>query len=253
MESTQTATQTAAQAVTAQVATTVERARQSGGASSNAIYAMVARAWERFGNGQTANGTANQADGATAMQQVAVDVGCGTGGLRGYLPPTVTRYVGVDLLRYDGFPADAEFCQTDLDQYRIDLPAASADITVSVETIEHLENPRAFFRELVRLTKPGGWVAVTTPNQLSLLSLASVVLKGRFAAFGPREYPAHITALLEIDLRRIATECGLAEIFVCYSLQGRIVFTPWPFPRFLARLFPRRLSDNLLLAGRKPL
>lgn len=215
----------------------VARAQQTKGASNHAIYGMVARAWERLG----------------AEQAVAVDVGCGTGGLRAYLPASVTRYVGVDLLRYDGFPEDADFCQTDLDQYQIDLPAASADVAVSVETIEHLENPRAFMRELVRLTKPGGWVVVTTPNQLSLLSMASLVLKGHFSAFGVKEYPAHITALLEIDLKRIATECGLKDIFVAYSWQGRIVFTPWPFPGFLARMFPRRLSDNLLVAGRKVL
>ncbi|MEO6392917.1 MAG: methyltransferase domain-containing protein [Pyrinomonadaceae bacterium] len=213
----------------------VARAQQTMGASNQAIYALVAQAWERL----------------SIEQAVAVDVGCGTGGLRAFLPSSVARYVGVDLLRYDGFPEDADFCQTDLDQCEIDLPADSADVAVSVETIEHLENPRAFMRELVRLTKPGGWVVVTTPNQSSLLSLASLVIKGHFSAFGPKEYPAHLTALLEIDLIRIATECGLKDVFVTYSCQGRVVFTPWSFPRFLARLFPRRLSDNLLVAGRK--
>ena len=34
-------------------------------------------------------------------------------------------------------------------------------------TIEHLENPRAFCRELVRVLKPGGWLVLSTPNQLS--------------------------------------------------------------------------------------
>lgn len=75
--------------------------------------------------------------------------------------------------------------------------------------IEHLENPRAFIRVLVRLTKPGGWVFVTTPNQLSLLSQMTLMLKNQFNAFqeAPSLYPAHITALLEIDLIRITTEC----------------------------------------------
>ena len=63
------------------------------------------------------------------------------------------------------------------------LASGSADVVVAVETIEHLENPRAFMRELVRLTKSGGAVIVTTPNQLSLLSKMKLVLKNRFNAF----------------------------------------------------------------------
>jgi hypothetical protein len=64
-------------------------------------------------------------------------------------------------------------------------------------------------------------------------------------------YPAHLTALLEVDLQRIAAECGLADVAVEYTLQGRMVLTPWHYPRALAGLAPRLSSDNLLLAARK--
>jgi hypothetical protein len=64
-------------------------------------------------------------------------------------------------------------------------------------------------------------------------------------------YPAHLTPLLEIDLRRIAAEARLRELQIKYSLQGRLILTPWHYPRGLAQLFPRALSDNLLLIGRK--
>ena len=57
------------------------------------------------------------------------------------------------------------------------LPDGWADVVTALEVIEHLENPRAFCRELARVAKPGGWVVVTTPNQLSLLSLLSLVVK----------------------------------------------------------------------------
>jgi len=107
------------------------------------------------------------------------------------------------------------------------LPDGFADIVCSVETIEHLENPRAFVRELVRLVKPNGLVMVTTPNQLSLLSKLTLLIKNEFNAFqsSPDCYPTHITALLEIALIRIFQECGLNEIKVDYSNQGRIPFT----------------------------
>ena len=211
------------------------RAHQSLGISNAAIYSMVARALEeRHDSGG-----------------MIVDVGCGAGNLRPFVHAHFTRYVGVDVVRYESFPADAEFNQVNLDTDKLPLPDASADVVASVETIEHLENPRAFMRELVRLAKPGGWVIVTTPNQLSLLSLFSLAVKHRFAAFQDVDYPAHITALLEVDLRRIAVECGLSDVDVAYSYQGRLMLTPWHYPKFLARLFPRWLSDNLLLIGRK--
>ena len=212
-----------------------ERARQSLGRSETAIYEMVARALKEHG---AAGGT-------------LVDVGCGTGNLRSFVRAAFAHYVGVDVLRYDGFPGEAEFRLVDLDTGRAPLPDNYADAVAAIETIEHLENPRAFMRELVRLCRPGGWVMVTTPNQLSLLSLLTLLFKKRFSAFQDIHYPAHLTALLEIDLMRIASECGLSEVNIVYSYQGRLVLTPWHYPAFLAQIFPRALSDNLMLIGRK--
>jgi 2-polyprenyl-3-methyl-5-hydroxy-6-metoxy-1,4-benzoquinol methylase len=221
------------------------RAKQSQGASNHAIYEMVARAIA----------------GRHSGGGVLVDVGCGAGNLWSYVcPRKVTlqefrfdRYIGVDTVRYDGFPANAEFIPHDLEAGKIALPDAFADVVCAVETIEHLENPRAFVRELVRLTKPGGWVIVTTPNQLSLLSKMTLVLKNQFNAFqeAPGLYPAHLTALLEIDLIRIFTECGLTDIKIDFTNQGRIPFTPWHWPKsfdFRGRAF----SDNVLCIGLKP-
>lgn len=213
------------------------RARQSQGASSNAIYEMVARAIaERHPGGG-----------------VLVDVGCGAGNLLPFVGHQCDRYIGVDAVRYDGFPAEGEFIPLDLDAAKAPLPDASADVVCAVETIEHLENPRAFMRELVRLTKPGGLAIVTTPNQLSLLSKLTLVLKNQFNAFqeAPGLYPAHITALLEIDLIRIARECGLTDIKTDFSNQGRLPFTPLHWSKILG-FQGRTFSDNVLCVGMKP-
>jgi SAM-dependent methyltransferase len=217
------------------IARVEERARQSLGTSDRAIYQMVVDAL-----------TARHAGGGAV-----IDVGCGVGQLAPFVRPLFDRYVGVDVLRYDGFPEDAEFHQVDLDTGRVPLPDGSGDVVVAVETIEHLENPRAFVRELVRLTRPGGWTAVTTPNQLSLLSRATLVVKGEFNAFQDGSYPAHLSALLEVDLRRIARECGLVDVAVEYSQHGRVPLTARRYPRLVARRFPRALSDNVLLIGRR--
>ncbi len=212
------------------------RARQSLGSSGDPVYQMVATtlAQRHTGGG------------------VLVDVGCGQGKLWSFVSDRFDRYVGIDAVRYPGLPPQTEFIALDLNTTKVPLPQDFADVVCAVEIIEHLENPRAFVRELVGLTKPGGLVIVTTPNQLSLLSKFTLIWKNQFNAFqqAPGLYPAHITALLEIDLFRIYTECKITEIQIQYSNHGRIPFTSWHWPENLG-FRGRAFSDNILCVGRK--
>lgn len=209
------------------------RARLSLGASAEPIYrTVVALLAEREVNG------------------VLIDVGCGTGNLWRALGPRFSRYVGTDVVRYEGFPRDGEFHPIDIATGRVPLGDGTGDVVTAVETIEHVENPRAFARELTRLCRPGQWIVITTPNQLSLLSKLTLVLRHEFNAFRAGSYPAHLTALLEVDLRRIAGECGWTNVTVRYTGDGRIPGTSWHYPRWVSRLFPRALSDNVALIAR---
>ena len=209
------------------------RARASLGRANEAIHALIVRLL-----------AARHASGTLA------DVGCGTGDLARALGPRFERILGVDAVRYDGLPSNVCFTPADLDA-RLPIADSAVDVAAAVEVIEHLENPRAFVRELTRIVRPGGWIAITTPNQLSALSLLTLAVKGRFSAFQERDYPAHRTALLEIDLRRIASECGLEEVEVAYTLQGRVPLTARHYPAAVAALMPRALSDNLAMIGRR--
>jgi 2-polyprenyl-3-methyl-5-hydroxy-6-metoxy-1,4-benzoquinol methylase len=211
------------------------RARQSLGSSSDAIHRMVARA------------VATHAPRAARL----VDVGCGRGDLWAALQPITASYSGLDAVFYDGFPIEGEFIRANLDDDEWPLPRANADVVTAVETIEHVENPWAFMRQLSGLAKPGGVVIVTTPNQLSMLSIITLVMKRRFSAFQDSHYPAHRTALLESDLDRAVSAAGLEAIETTYSLCGRLPLSAWHYPTSLASLFPRALSDNLMLISRK--
>ena len=189
---------------------------------------------------------------AAGARGAVVDVGCGAGTLRAALALLTSSYIGVDVVRFPSFPVDAEFRQADLDLEPIPLADRSADIVTAIEVIEHVENPRRLMRELARIARPGAVVLVSTPNQRSLLSTLSLVVRGHFAAFSDREYPAHISALLDVDLLRIAAECGLVDSRIEYSSQGRVPLTNRHYPRLLSRTFPRALSDNLFLIARSP-
>ena len=210
------------------------RARLSLGRGHQAIHATVAGVLAARG----ASGT-------------LADIGCGTGDLWRATNRQFARCVGLDAVRYQALPDDVEFRAADFDRDPLPLADASVDAAAAVEVIEHLENPRAFCRELTRITKPGGWVIVSTPNQVSAISLLTLAIKGRFAAFQDVEYPAHRTALLPVDLERIARECGLREIALAYTHWGRVPLTPWHYPASIASLWPRGFSDNIVMIGRR--
>ena len=56
-------------------------------------------------------------------------------------PSAIASYVGVDIVRYEQFPANAKFIQVPLDTIPWPIADRPADVAMSVETIEHLENP----------------------------------------------------------------------------------------------------------------
>jgi 2-polyprenyl-3-methyl-5-hydroxy-6-metoxy-1,4-benzoquinol methylase len=137
----------------------------------------------------------------------------------------------------------------------IPLASDSQDFIVSTEVIEHLENPRAVFREFHRILKPGAHLIVTTPNQESIRSLLSLCIGGHFVAFLDSCYPAHITALLRKDLVRISNETGFTSPQFFYTNSGGIP----KFPRLhwqqisLGLLRGRFFSDNVILIVSKHL
>ncbi|MDB6077814.1 MAG: hypothetical protein JWO82_1561, partial [Akkermansiaceae bacterium] len=162
--------------------------------------------------------------------------------------------MGADLMgRPDDLPATIQWIACDLN---LPLPVepSSFDVVTSSEVIEHLENSRAICREWFRVLRPGGTLILSTPNCESWRSLLSLVFQGHFAAFNHQNYPAHITALLQLDLRRILTEAGFKEISFNFVPSGGI-------PK-LGRLTwqaisggllkGRRFSDNLVAVARKP-
>ena len=100
------------------------RAQQSLGASDDAIYAAAADALRRRG----------------ARGRI-VDVGCGAGRLRTFLGDIIESYAGVDAIRYEGLPQWDGLHAGGFESRSYPGSGSMADVAISLETIEHLENP----------------------------------------------------------------------------------------------------------------
>jgi len=69
------------------------------------------------------------------------------------------RYVSTDLFRDD--------VDLQLDLTALDLPDASFDAVICSHVLEHVDDDAAAMRELVRVTRPGGWCLVMVPLDLT--------------------------------------------------------------------------------------
>jgi SAM-dependent methyltransferase len=93
-----------------------------------------------------------------------IDVAAGNGAMSHWSSANGFNVTAVDVAP-DLFELDdCDFVEADLNDH-IPLPDDSAEVTVGCEIIEHLENPFHFMRELARVTRPGGHVVLSTPNE----------------------------------------------------------------------------------------
>jgi 2-polyprenyl-3-methyl-5-hydroxy-6-metoxy-1,4-benzoquinol methylase len=223
---------------TADLADARRRASElSGGTSSEPIKAMIL---ERL--------AFEQARGSL------LDFGAGKGELlvRLHEAGAFDHLAGLDLFeRPADLPPSVVWHQQDLnDEVRL---AREFDVVVCSETIEHLENPRHVFRCLHRLVRPGGMLLLTMPNQESIRSYAGLLFAGHFTQFLGGCYPAHITALLRLDLRRLCAEVGFTSPTFYFTNSGGIPKLPtihWQTISF-GLLRGRLFSDNLAMVTRK--
>jgi 2-polyprenyl-3-methyl-5-hydroxy-6-metoxy-1,4-benzoquinol methylase len=170
------------------------------------------------------------------------DVGGGKGDFAKILLATFEKVTVLECDRYEA-PAGISYIPCDLNQ-SWPVPSCSFDAVVSLEVIEHLENPRHFARELSRVLKKDGYGFISTPNQLSLASKICLVFRDQFQHFQDSCYPGHITALVPQDVRRIFEEVGLVVDCTHFTDSGRIPFTSLQW-QMLPFLRGKWFSDNV--------
>jgi len=122
-------------------------------------------------------------------EAVVLDVGCGRGvlmednipwrrGLR-ILKRKCRKVIGIDVDEEARLnPFIDEFYLITGDQWPV--PDQSVDLGISITVLEHVENPDAFFAELRRVIKPGGYLCLLTGNVLSYGGVISWLIPDKF-------------------------------------------------------------------------
>ena len=110
------------------------------------------------------------------------------------------------------------------------FPDAAFDAVVTIEGIEHLENPSNFLRECSRVLKSGGCIVLTTPNVDAIKSRRHVYFKGHFRYFEPQtpdqKESWHLHPIDMVFMRGAVARAGLAIAEITVNrLSGKTWFS----------------------------
>jgi SAM-dependent methyltransferase len=149
-----------------------------------------------------------------------LDVGCATGQFLNHMRGAGWDVIGVEFSEYAA--------RYGRETYNIDIKHGTLetagftdnefDVVTLWDVLEHVPNPKATLQEVVRILKPGGLLAASTPNPDSIEA----------RLFGPHwigwERPRHLHLFPPELLRCYLAEAGLKEVDF-ESFGGRLAVT----------------------------
>jgi 2-polyprenyl-3-methyl-5-hydroxy-6-metoxy-1,4-benzoquinol methylase len=114
-----------------------------------------------------------------------LDLGCGDGRLSLKLKKMGFEVYATDIVS-DPFKNkdNIRYSQLNFNE-GLKYPKNFFDIVISMEVIEHIENPWGFIDEIYGLIKPNGKLILSTPNVENYISRLLYLVSKRFVSFGP--------------------------------------------------------------------
>ncbi len=178
---------------------------------------VAATAWDTFNWGRRAVREKYEADQIFALvgePHRILQVGCGVGSQ----DPILASYDFVEEVHgVDPSPKTIERANSHFSHEKItrwvsgfkDLQENQRyDLTLSVDVFEHIDEPDAFIKKMIKVVKPGGNIVIITPNRLRWQNIA-LMTRGKppvlLSALHYREYSVG-------DLRKLGHRHGLRYV-----------------------------------------
>lgn len=158
--------------------------------------------------------------------EVVADVGCESGYLAERLVARGCWVICVDvdwtlleLARRRIGPSRAAYVVADA--RAIHLPDACVDVAIASEILEHLPSPEIGLRELIRITRPGGRIFLSVPNEPLVLAIKRVLRATRLTFLLGRLSEnlaiGHVRVFRKADLVRLCHQASGASVeYVAY-------------------------------------
>lgn len=184
-----------------------------------------------------------------------LDVGCGEGAFLEAASAAYGHVVGVDISSRALAAArkrKLDVLQCDLNETYLPFSDGSFHTVVSLDVIEHVLEPDAFMLELSRVTEPGGWTIISTPNIRYIKHLFTLLVRGHFPHTSQDRFGYDGGHLHYFTRRDILSLMAAADTQPVRSV-GIIPSKRLTFLRPIAGTYPvtEWLSAGLLVIGRK--
>jgi SAM-dependent methyltransferase len=133
------------------------------------------------------------------------------------------------------------------------------DMVFSAYVLEHVSEPELVSKELLRITKPGGWIVAVTPNKFGYVALAAMLIKNSLHAkflsvIQPERYemdvfPTHYLMNTKSKLKQLFSEATKHVIYAnfaepTYHFNSKIMFYIF---NIIHKFFPKFLGVSLFI------
>jgi methionine biosynthesis protein MetW len=209
------------------------------------LYEAKAQTYAAFGNGVIADHALRLLpDGGSVL-----DLGCASGGLLALLRSRAGHLAGLELsptaARAAAQVGDHVICGA-LEDPRLPFEAASFDLVVLADVLEHLADPAAGLARAVGWCRPGGAVLVSVPN-VAHWQARLALLRGRWPQTDSGTFDAsHLRWFTRDAVATLLREAGLRDVELHAIVPALRNHTP-----AAARPLVRRLEPAWQALGRR--
>jgi|1048.fasta_scaffold00280_2 SAM-dependent methyltransferase len=182
-----------------------------------------------------------------------LDLPCGQGSFTRRLLGLSASVVASDLVLHQRFLTESNVFHPANANGPLPFQDHCFDVAISIEGIEHFENPSFFLRELYRILRPRGLAIVSTPNVNSLWSRWELFRRGYHSHFQPtsasKKMSGHQLPIDATFFRGASESAGFQLIEVSVSDSNRKSNCwEWVRPRLMKRL-PEWIRNSPLAYG----